>query len=135
MHSKIFCSNASFHILIFVIATITLSNDNFQPNTYKLFFQGRKGRGSIFVFAVGNGGFATDCCSFNGLVNSIYTIAITGVNEDGSVPRYGERCPGIMAVTYSREIFSLRDDVKVVSILFIYLFSHSQNHNNMNKSC
>ena len=67
------------------------------------------------MFAVGNGGFASDCCSFNGLVNSIYTIAITGVNNDGSVPRYGERCPGIMAVTYSREIFSLIDDVKVVS--------------------
>ena len=77
--------------------------------------QGRKGSGSIFVFAVGNGGYADDCCSFNGLVNSIYTIAITGVNKDGSVPRYGERCPGIMAVTYSREIFSLIGDAKVVS--------------------
>jgi len=76
--------------------------------------QGRKGLGSIFVFGVGNGGYADDCCSFNGLVNSIYTIAITGVNKDGSVPRYGERCPGILAVTYSKEIFAISDNTKVV---------------------
>lgn len=75
--------------------------------------QGRKGFGSVFVFAVGNGGYAGDCCSFNGLVNSIYTIAITGVNKDGSVPRYAEPCPGIMAVTYSKEI--LFDDAKVIT--------------------
>ena len=77
--------------------------------------QGRKGRGSIFVFAAGNGG-RRDCCSFNGLLNSIYTIAITGVNKDGSIARYGERCPGIMAATYSREMFSLFDNSKVVSM-------------------
>ena len=87
--------------------------------------QGRKGRGSIFVFAVGNGGYADDCCSFNGFVNSIYTIAITGVNKDGSVPLYGERCPGILAVTYSKEIFSLWDNSKVVSRLTYLLFSFS----------
>ena len=58
-------------------------------------------------------------------MNSIYTIAITGVNKDGSVPRYGERCPGIMAVTYSREFFSLLDnDVKVVS----YTSTHPDMH-------
>lgn len=73
--------------------------------------QGRKGLGSIFVFGVGNGGFSGDCCSFNGYVNSIYTIAITGVNKDGSVPRYGERCPGITAVTYSRETYFSPDKV------------------------
>jgi len=77
--------------------------------------KGRKGLGSIFVFGVGNGGYADDCCSFNGLVNSIYTIAITGVNKDGSVPRYGERCPGILAVTYSKEIFAISDNTKVIT--------------------
>ena len=81
-------------------------------------YQGRKGFGSVFVFAVGNGGYAGDCCSFNGLVNSIYTIAITGVNKDGSVPRYAEPCPGIMAVTYSKEI--VFDNTKVVGIFCIY---------------
>ena len=73
------------------------------------------------MFAVGNGGYADDCCSFNGFVNSIYTIAITGVNKDGSVPLYGERCPGILAVTYSKEIFSLSDNSKVVRVTIIFI--------------
>ena len=66
------------------------------------------------MFAAGNGGYVGDSCAFNGLVNSIYTIAITGVNSDGSVPQYGEYCPGILAVTYSKEMFSFAD--KLVSI-------------------
>ncbi|KAJ7336055.1 hypothetical protein OS493_013430 [Desmophyllum pertusum] len=68
--------------------------------------KGRRGLGSIYVFAAGNGGIIVeDSCAFNGYVNSIYTIAITGINSDGSIPDYGERCTGIMAVTYSRNIF------------------------------
>ncbi|KAJ7336048.1 Proprotein convertase subtilisin/kexin type 6 [Desmophyllum pertusum] len=68
--------------------------------------KGRRGLGSIYVFAAGNGGIiGEDSCAFNGYVNSIYTIAITGINSDGSIPDYGEHCTGIMAVTYSRNIF------------------------------
>ena len=48
---------------------------------------------------------AKDGCAYNGYVNSIYTIAITGLNRAGSVPPYGERCPGIMAAAYSRKTF------------------------------
>ncbi|KAJ7336052.1 hypothetical protein OS493_013427 [Desmophyllum pertusum] len=48
--------------------------------------KGRRGLGSIYVFAAGNGGFIVkDSCAFNGYVNSIYTIAITGINSDGSI--------------------------------------------------
>ena len=50
-----------------------------------------------------------DSCAFNGYVNSIYTIAITGINRDGSIPDYGEHCAGIMAVTYSRNMFGRKD--------------------------
>ena len=58
------------------------------------------------MFAAGNGGiFVKDSCAFNGYVNSIYTVAITGINKDGSIPSYGERCAGIMAVTYSKDVF------------------------------
>lgn len=64
------------------------------------------------MFAAGNGGIIVkDSCAFNGYVNSIYTIAITGINKDGSIPAYGERCSGIMAVTYSRDIFRDSSDV------------------------
>ena len=65
------------------------------------------------MFAAGNGGtFVKDSCAFNGYVNSIYTIAITGINKDGSIPIYGEHCAGIMAVTYSKDAFDR--DSKVV---------------------
>ena len=58
------------------------------------------------MFAAGNGGIIVkDSCAFNGYVNNIYTIAITGINRDGSIPAYGELCAGIMAVTYSRDVF------------------------------
>ncbi|CAH3169819.1 unnamed protein product [Porites lobata] len=69
---------------------------------------------SIFVFAAGNGGIlAKDSCAYNGYVNSIYTIAISSVNRDGSVPYYGERCPGIMAVAYSRDSFGDKNPVVI----------------------
>ena len=74
---------------------------------YSLFFfliyQGRGGLGAIYTFAAGNGGMVGDSCSYNGYVSSIYTIAITGVNTDGSKPSYAEQCPGIMATAYSRD--------------------------------
>ena len=53
-------------------------------------------------------------CGYNGYVNSIETIAISGVNWDGNVPLYAEACAGIMAVTLSREGFG--DVSKIVSI-------------------
>ena len=66
------------------------------------------------MFASGNGGILSkDSCAYNGYVNSIYTIAISGVNRDGTVPAYGERCPGIMATAYSRDAFG--DSNPVVS--------------------
>ena len=52
--------------------------------------QGRGGRGAIYTFAAGNGGFNQDSCAYNGYVNSIYTIAINGVDKDGSNPTYAE---------------------------------------------
>jgi len=77
------------------------------------------------VFAAGNGGYGDNSCAFSGLVNSIYTIAITGVNKDGSLPRYGERCPGILVVTYSKEMFLFEDKTKVVSIFSPIYMSES----------
>ena len=49
-------------------------------------------------------------------MNSIYTIAITGVKKDGSLPRWGEHCPGILAVTYSKGLFYMSDKTKLVSV-------------------
>ena len=37
---------------------------------------GRRGYGSIFVVASGNGGHFKDNCNFDGYANSIYTVTI-----------------------------------------------------------
>ncbi|XP_022809510.1 furin-like [Stylophora pistillata] len=76
---------------------------------------GRRKKGSIFVFAAGNGGLSGDSCAFSGYVNSIYTIAISGVNWDGEVPGYAERCGAIMAVTYGQDVIK-RGNVKAPMI-------------------
>ncbi|KAG9354047.1 hypothetical protein JZ751_012171, partial [Albula glossodonta] len=51
---------------------------------------GRKGRGSIFVWASGNGGQNQDHCSCDGYTNSIYTISISSTTKSGSKPWYLE---------------------------------------------
>ncbi|KAJ7358827.1 Proprotein convertase subtilisin/kexin type 6 [Desmophyllum pertusum] len=75
--------------------------------------KGRRGLGAIYTFAAGNGGFFRDSCAYNGYVNSIYTIAINGLNEDDSNPTYAENCPGVMATAYSRD--TLKGLGKIVS--------------------
>ncbi|XP_023266296.1 proprotein convertase subtilisin/kexin type 4-like [Seriola lalandi dorsalis] len=61
--------------------------------------KGRGGKGSIFVWAAGNGGMQHDHCGADGYVNSIYTIAIGAVTQTGKPAYFGEPCPGVMAVT------------------------------------
>ena len=63
--------------------------------------KGRKGLGSIFVWATGNGGRFNDYCSCDGYITSIFTISIGAVNDRGKSPWYAEPCPATLAVTYS----------------------------------
>ncbi|KAM9366639.1 proprotein convertase subtilisin/kexin type 6 [Symphorus nematophorus] len=63
--------------------------------------KGRKGLGSIFVWAAGNGGRQGDHCSCDGYTSSIYTISISSTTENGNKPWYLEVCSSIMATTYS----------------------------------
>ncbi|KAM4650797.1 proprotein convertase subtilisin/kexin type 7 isoform 1-T1 [Discoglossus pictus] len=62
---------------------------------------GRKGFGSIFVVASGNGGQYNDNCNYDGYANSIYTVTIGAVNEAGKMPFYAEECATMLAVTFS----------------------------------
>ncbi|XP_033332033.2 neuroendocrine convertase 1 [Megalopta genalis] len=62
---------------------------------------GRGGRGSIYVWASGNGGSKSDDCGCDGYVGSIYTIAVGSASQAGRFPWYGESCPATMATTYS----------------------------------
>ncbi|KAI4878135.1 hypothetical protein NFI96_007718 [Prochilodus magdalenae] len=62
---------------------------------------GRKGRGSIYVWASGNGGRSRDHCSCDGYTNSIYTISISSTAESGHKPWYLEECSSTLTTTYS----------------------------------
>jgi kexin len=62
---------------------------------------GRGGLGSLFVFASGNGGHHGDDCNYDGYANSVYTIAIGGVDKFDKSPYYAEPCAAQLAVTYS----------------------------------
>eukprot|EP00833_Pecoramyces_ruminatium_P001279 jgi/Orpsp1_1/1175311/evm.model.c7180000053378.2 len=63
--------------------------------------KGRKGYGSIFIFASGNGGIFDDNCNCDGFANSIYTIAVGAIAHDNKKPFYAEVCSAQLAVTYS----------------------------------
>uniref|UniRef100_A0AAY4DKJ2 P/Homo B domain-containing protein n=1 Tax=Denticeps clupeoides TaxID=299321 RepID=A0AAY4DKJ2_9TELE len=63
--------------------------------------KGRKGRGSIFVWASGNGGRNKDHCSCDGYTNSIYTISVSSTTQSGLKPWYLEECASTLATTYS----------------------------------
>ena len=62
---------------------------------------GRGGKGSIFVFAAGNGAAAEDNCNFDGYTNSIYSITIGAIDHKGERTHYSEACSAQMVVTYS----------------------------------
>ncbi|XP_063311099.1 proprotein convertase subtilisin/kexin type 5 isoform X1 [Pelobates fuscus] len=62
---------------------------------------GRRGFGSVFVWASGNGGRSRDHCSCDGYTNSIYTISISSTTESGKKPWYLEECASTLATTYS----------------------------------
>nr|XP_031848985.1 neuroendocrine convertase 1-like [Nomia melanderi] len=62
---------------------------------------GRGGRGSVYVWASGNGGSKSDDCGCDGYVGSIYTIAVGSASQTGRFPWYGESCAATMATTYS----------------------------------
>ncbi|XP_028043564.1 furin-like protease 1 isoform X1 [Bombyx mandarina] len=63
--------------------------------------KGRNGKGSIFVWASGNGGKEHDNCNCDGYTNSIWTLSISSATERGDVPWYSEKCSSTLAATYS----------------------------------
>ncbi|XP_034048082.1 proprotein convertase subtilisin/kexin type 5 [Thalassophryne amazonica] len=60
--------------------------------------KGRNGRGSIFVWAAGNGGQTGDHCSCDGYSSSIYTISISSSStRRGRQPDHLEPCSSTLA--------------------------------------
>ncbi|KAL5000584.1 peptidase S8/S53 domain-containing protein [Aspergillus recurvatus] len=63
--------------------------------------KGRDGKGSIFVFAAGNGAASEDNCNFDGYTNSIYSITVGAIDREGEHPYYSESCSAQLVVAYS----------------------------------
>ncbi|CAB3995406.1 Neuroendocrine convertase 1, partial [Paramuricea clavata] len=63
--------------------------------------KGRDGKGSIFVWASGNGGRHDDSCNCDGYTNSIYTLSISSSSDHGESPWYSEACSSTLATTFS----------------------------------
>ncbi|KAK3588783.1 hypothetical protein CHS0354_011991 [Potamilus streckersoni] len=75
--------------------------------------QGRGGKGSIFVWASGNGGNAKDSCNCDGYTNSIYTLSISSISEEGKKPWYLEECSSTLATTYSSGAYKEKQIISV----------------------
>ncbi|KAI2798926.1 peptidase S8 [Blomia tropicalis] len=63
--------------------------------------KGRRGKGSIYVWASGNGGRRLDNCNCDGYTNSIYTLSISSATQNGAKPWYLEECSSTLSTTYS----------------------------------
>ncbi|KAG8752313.1 pheromone processing endoprotease [Ceratobasidium sp. 423] len=63
--------------------------------------KGRGGKGSVFVFASGNGAGSDDQCNFDGYTNSIFSVTVAAVDVKGLHPYYSEACAANMIVAYS----------------------------------
>jgi kexin len=63
--------------------------------------KGRSGKGSIYVFAAGNGAASDDNCNFDGYTNSIYSITVGAIDKENKHPYYSEACSAQLVVTYS----------------------------------
>jgi len=74
-----------------------LATRAFQQGIYR----GRDGKGSIFVWASGNGGRYKDNCNCDGYATSIFTITVSSTSESGAIPWYSEPCSATLATTYS----------------------------------
>uniref|UniRef100_A0A915KCB2 Peptidase S8/S53 domain-containing protein n=1 Tax=Romanomermis culicivorax TaxID=13658 RepID=A0A915KCB2_ROMCU len=64
-------------------------------------YHGRNGKGSIFVWASGNGGRNGDNCNCDGYANNIYTLAVSAATENDNIPDYSEVCTASLATAYS----------------------------------
>ncbi|XP_072022013.1 neuroendocrine convertase 1-like [Amphiura filiformis] len=76
--------------------------------------KGRNGKGNIFVWAAGNGGYSDDDCNCDGYVNNIGTIAIGSI-VDNTIPQFTEKCSAVMAATYSFPTGDQNDDHLIIT--------------------
>lgn len=62
---------------------------------------GRQGKGTIYVWAAGNGRSARDNCNYDGYANNRFTIPIGAIQSTEKVAYYSEPCAKLFAVVPS----------------------------------
>jgi hypothetical protein len=62
---------------------------------------GRNGKGTIYVWASGNGRHMKDSCAFDGYAGNPYVNAIGAIDYNGNQAYYSEGCSNLLAVTPS----------------------------------
>lgn len=65
---------------------------------------GRGGKGSIWLWAAGNGGDVQDNSNYDGYANSIYTIAVAALNDTGGRSAYSEPGANVLVCAPSNDI-------------------------------
>ena len=63
--------------------------------------RGRLGKGTIYLWASGNGAAKGDSCAFDGYASSPHVFAIGALNHQGRVADYSEGCAALFAVAPS----------------------------------
>ncbi|XP_068225303.1 furin-like protease kpc-1 [Palaemon carinicauda] len=62
--------------------------------------KGRDGKGTIYVWASGNGGVLGDNCNLDGYASSIYTLSVSALTDLGTSTFYEEPCASTLAAVY-----------------------------------
>ena len=79
-------------------------------------FQGRGGKGNIYVWATGNGGLTDDDCNCDGYTTSIYTISVGCIGDHGLSAYYTELCSSTLGVTFNGGSHREKEENKMVSV-------------------
>ena len=89
--------------------------------------QGRDGKGSVYVFANGNGGFVDDDCAANGYSLSIYIIAVGALSVTGDFSPFDEPCSAKMVTAYVTTQFGGGAIVRSLHMYVCISYAHLQN--------
>ena len=111
--------------------------------------QGRRGLGSIYIWASGNGGIKGDNCAYDSYASSIYTLSVSSLTPQGKLlfnylcwfnllifvfisglsPYYAEPCPAVLTSLYvggqhvkPHSVFDVEKTANVVIIVIWFEF-------------
>ena len=90
--------------------------------------KGRRGCGSIFVWAAGNGGNVGDDCNCDNYASSIYTISVTAATDMNAHAWYAEKCTSTLTTAYSNGGFKgvVRQPTNNLTPVYLMLFASDQ---------